>query len=92
MKTGTNVRIYAENTVGKKENGEPEDVGIIIEGVKVLSNNGSVILAFIMLFGLVYALESSYPEKLKCTFEFIQKVIMNLDPHMLNTKEEQLNM
>ena len=79
--------IYA---AGKNEYGEPEDVGVVIEGVNVLNNIGSVILGFIMLFGLIYALDLSYPDKFKYTFEFIQKIIMNLDAHKLNTKIEQL--
>lgn len=69
---------------------EPEDVGIVIEGLKVLNNVGSVILGFIMLFGLIYALDLSFPENLKYTFEFFQKIIMNLDGHKLNTKIQQL--
>lgn len=69
---------------------EPEDVGIVIEGTKVLSQVGSVIMGFILMFGLVYALDLSFPENLKYTFEFCQKIIMNLDGHKLNTKIQQL--
>ena len=76
-------------TVGEKKE-EPEDVGILIESTRVLNNNGSVILALITLFGLIYALDLSYPDKLKSTFEFIQKVVMNLDPQKLSPKVEQL--
>ncbi|XP_051996479.1 uncharacterized protein LOC127653727 [Xyrauchen texanus] len=69
---------------------EPEDVGVVIEGIKVLSNLGSVIMGFIMLFGLIYALDLSFPDNLKYTFEFFQKIIMNLDGHKLNAKIQQL--
>ena len=69
---------------------KPEDVGIVIEGVKVLNQVGSVIMAFIMLFGLIYALDLSFPGNLKYSFEFLQKIIMNLDGHKLNTKIQQL--
>lgn len=62
------------------------DVGVVIEGIKVLSNVGSVIMGFIMLYGLIYALDLSFPDNLKYTFEFFQKVIMNLDGHKLNAK------
>lgn len=71
-------------------NEEPEDVGVVIEGVKVLNNLASVTMGFIMLFGLIYALDLALPENLKYTFEFFQKVIMNLDGHKLNTKIQQL--
>ncbi|CAM4578920.1 unnamed protein product [Leuciscus chuanchicus] len=67
-----------------------EDIGVVIEGIKVLSNLACVILAFIMLFGLIYALDLSFPDNLKYTFEFIQKIIMNLDGHRLIAKIQQL--
>uniref|UniRef100_A0A8C9XZN7 Uncharacterized protein n=1 Tax=Sander lucioperca TaxID=283035 RepID=A0A8C9XZN7_SANLU len=69
---------------------EPEDVGVVIEGIKVLSNLGTVIMGFVMLFGLIYALDLSFPDNLKYTFEFFQKIIMNLDGHKLNAKIQQL--
>ncbi|XP_077090383.1 uncharacterized protein LOC143741778 [Siphateles boraxobius] len=69
---------------------EPEDIGVVIEGIKVLSNLGSVIMGFVMLFGLIYALDLSFPDNLKYTFEFFQKIIMNLDGHKLNAKIQQL--
>ena len=69
---------------------EPDDIGVVIEGVKVLNNVRSATMAFIMLFGLIYALDLSFPDNLKYTFEFVQKIIMNLDGHRLNTKIEQL--
>lgn len=83
----TQMGIY---TIARDGEEEPQDVGIVIEGVKVLHNLSSVIEAFIMLLGLIYALDLSYPDNLKYTFEFCQKVIMNLDGHKLNTKVQQL--
>uniref|UniRef100_A0AAQ5ZT10 Uncharacterized protein n=1 Tax=Amphiprion ocellaris TaxID=80972 RepID=A0AAQ5ZT10_AMPOC len=84
---GTTMGIY---TIRREGVEEPVDVGIMVEGIKVLSNIGSAILGFIMLFGLIYALELSFPDNLKYTFEFFQKIIMNLDGHKLNTKIQQL--
>ena len=69
-----------------------EDIWIVIEGVKVMSKVESVIQAFVALFGLIYALDLSYPDKLKYTFEFVQKVLMLMDGHKLNTKILQLKM
>ena len=76
----------------REGDGEPEDVGAVIEGVKVLTNVGSVIMAFIMLFGLIYALDLSFSDNLKYTFEFSQKILMNLDGRKLNIKVQQLKM
>ncbi|CAM4513279.1 unnamed protein product [Leuciscus chuanchicus] len=67
-----------------------EDIGVVIEGIKVLSNLACVILAFIMLFGIIYSHDLSFPDNLKYTFEFIQKIIMNLDGHRLIAKIQQL--
>uniref|UniRef100_A0AAZ1WWD1 Uncharacterized protein n=1 Tax=Oreochromis aureus TaxID=47969 RepID=A0AAZ1WWD1_OREAU len=71
---------------------EPEDVGVVIEGTTVMNNLGSVIMAFIVLFGLIYALDLSYPNDLKYTFEFCQKILMNLDGQRLSTKMQQMKL
>lgn len=55
-----------------------------------MSNLDCIILAFIMPFGFIYALELSFPDNLKYTFEFIQMIIMNVDGHKLNTNIQQL--
>ncbi|XP_039889832.1 uncharacterized protein LOC120734850 isoform X2 [Simochromis diagramma] len=64
---------------------EPEDVAVVIEGTTVMNNLGSVIMAFIVLFGLIHALDLSYPNDLKYTFELCQKNLMNLDGQRLST-------
>nr|XP_024660671.1 uncharacterized protein LOC112435892 [Maylandia zebra] len=71
---------------------EPEDVGVVTEGTTVMNNLGSVIMAFIVLFGLIYALDLSYPNDHKYTFEFCQKILMNLDGQRLSTKMQQMKM
>lgn len=38
--------------------------------------------ALVLLFGLIYALHLEYPLKLKCFFEFIQIVLLNLNDGM----------
>lgn len=77
-------------TIRRDAHVEPQDVGVVIEGIKVLSNVGSVIMGFVILFGLIYALDLAFPENLKYTFEFFQKIIMNLDGHKLSAKIQQL--
>ncbi|CAL8333148.1 unnamed protein product [Merluccius merluccius] len=85
--TTTVMGIYSIRRDGHEE---PEDVGVVVEGIKVLNNLASVTKAFIMLFGLIYALDLTFPDNLKYTFEFLQKIIMNLDGHKLNLKIQQL--
>uniref|UniRef100_A0AAQ5ZWT5 Uncharacterized protein n=1 Tax=Amphiprion ocellaris TaxID=80972 RepID=A0AAQ5ZWT5_AMPOC len=83
----TTMGIY---TIRREGVEEPVDLGIVIEGIKVPSNIGNVILGFILLFGLIYALDLSFPDHMKYTTEFFQKFRMSLDGHKLNTKIQQL--
>ncbi|XP_045898695.1 uncharacterized protein LOC123966596 isoform X2 [Micropterus dolomieu] len=65
---------------------EPEDIGIVLEGIKVLQYLDTVALAVAMLFGLIYALNLSYPADLRYTFEVVQKIFMELDGSKLSNK------
>ncbi|CAB1438524.1 unnamed protein product [Pleuronectes platessa] len=65
--------IMGTYTVRRDGDVEPEDVGIMIEGIKVMENLGRVIMMFIMLFGIINALDRSFPDNLMYTFEFIKK-------------------
>ena len=64
----------------------PQDIGIILEGQQVLSELPSVANAVAILMGLLYALNLEYPKTLKLTFEYIQKVLMELDPKGMTMK------
>ncbi|XP_071376114.1 uncharacterized protein [Centroberyx affinis] len=66
------------------------DVGVVLEGVEVLHNLQSVTLGCVMLFGLIYALNLSYPKDVKCTFEVFQKILMELDTTKLSPKVQAL--
>lgn len=75
----TTMGIYVVRKEGADDEEEPETVGVVIEGVELFSELRSISYAFVMLFGLIYALNLNYPLELKYTFEFIQKVLMDLD-------------
>ncbi|KAK3534152.1 hypothetical protein QTP86_002298 [Hemibagrus guttatus] len=55
-----------------KEVADAADIGVVIEGVMLL-HNLSISFGIMMLFGLIYALNLSYHQSLKFTFEFFQK-------------------
>ncbi|XP_032379998.1 uncharacterized protein LOC116694379 [Etheostoma spectabile] len=61
----------------------PHDIGIVIEGVQVLHELPSVPHACAMLFGLIYALNLSYPSEHKYTFDALQKIFMEILPKKL---------
>ena len=67
----TTVGIYVVKEHASSD--EAEDIGLVLEGIKVLENLDNVALAVAMLFGLMYALNLSYPADLRYTFEVIQK-------------------
>uniref|UniRef100_A0A8C8DFA3 Uncharacterized protein n=1 Tax=Oryzias sinensis TaxID=183150 RepID=A0A8C8DFA3_9TELE len=48
---------------------EGKDSGVVLEGIRVLQNLENVAMAVAMLFGLMYALNLSYPQNLRYTFE-----------------------
>ncbi|KAK7925484.1 hypothetical protein WMY93_007794 [Mugilogobius chulae] len=75
----TVIGIYAILHEADDENNDPEEVGVIIEGVIVLRDLRELSIAFPLLFGLMYVLNLNYPQDLKYTFEFFQKVLMELD-------------
>jgi hypothetical protein len=72
----------------------PQDFLIVLEDEVVMSAK-SWVSALVLIFGLLYALHISYPKKLTVFFEFIQKVLLNLDdgkarPKLLALKNELL--
>ncbi|KAK3559694.1 hypothetical protein QTP86_017670 [Hemibagrus guttatus] len=54
------------------------NVAVLLEEELVMDNLGDFIKAFILLFGLLYALNIEYPKDLKYTFEAVQKIFVNL--------------
>ena len=68
------------------ERESPTDVSIIVEGVEVLSGVSDMATACSLLFGVIYAMNLSYPKELKYIFEVIQKVFMELDSNRFSPK------
>ncbi len=64
----------------------PLDIGIVIEGIKVLNELPSVPHACAMSFGLIYALNLSYPGELKYTFDALQKIFMEIEPKKMTCR------
>ena len=50
---------------GAEPTDDPEDIGIVLEGLEVLSELRSVPFAVAMLLGLIYALNLSDPPELR---------------------------
>ncbi|KAL7382913.1 hypothetical protein ABVT39_001568 [Epinephelus coioides] len=86
----TLIGIYVIQHPGASVDELPEDVGIIVEGVQVLSGLKDVATACALLFGIIYDLNLSYPTDLRYMFEFIQKILMELDTHRLSAKIQVL--
>uniref|UniRef100_A0A3B3H3E1 Uncharacterized protein n=1 Tax=Oryzias latipes TaxID=8090 RepID=A0A3B3H3E1_ORYLA len=69
---------------------EGKDIGVVLEGIMVLQNLENVAMAVAMLFGLMYALNLSYPQNLRYMFEVLQKIIMELNEGELSNKVRAL--
>lgn len=57
----------------------PARTAVVVEDEFVLSDIPTFPEAFVLLFGLKYALHLDYPRKFLHTFTFIQKMLMGLD-------------
>lgn len=69
---------------------EPVEIGIIIDGVEVLSELSSVASACAMLFGLIYSLDLKYPDELKYSFETFQKIVMDIESRKMSKRIQNL--
>ncbi|XP_033990326.1 uncharacterized protein LOC117497530 isoform X2 [Trematomus bernacchii] len=72
-----------------KDGGEPghyDDVGIFVEGLIILDNIGSVARACAIMLGVIYTLNMAYPKELRYYYEFIQKVLLQMDGERLSPK------
>ncbi|XP_066527645.1 uncharacterized protein [Hoplias malabaricus] len=82
-------------TKGGSTDGSPLEAGIVLEGVQVIAGLQSVPNACVILIGLMYAVNLSYPKSPRYTFEFFQKMLLELDsgklsPRILSLKNKLL--
>lgn len=70
----------------------PCDIGVVIEGVQVLGNLQSLAHVCAMLFGLIYALNLSYPSELKNTFDALRKIFMEIEGKKMTRRVCSLNL
>ena len=68
----------------------PSSVAVILEGDLVLDDLSSYPEAFCLLFGLVYALHLDYPRSMRYSFEFIQKILLDIGQNKLSPKMQTL--
>ncbi|CAL8258511.1 unnamed protein product [Arctogadus glacialis] len=74
----------------KTSTSEDPDVGIVVDGIKVLSALSNMPRACSMLVGLAYAVNLAYPKELRYTFEAFQKLFLELDSSKLSPKVNSL--
>nr|XP_024659322.1 uncharacterized protein LOC106674778 [Maylandia zebra] len=80
------MKIYKIKAVGSEE----DDIGIVLEGVRVMPALGNFPRACAMLVGLTYAVDLAYPKELKYTLEVFQKLFLELDCAKLSPKVNSL--
>ena len=72
------IEVVSSNSSTSRSLSNGVNVAIVLEEEVVLENMGDFVSAFIVLFGLLYALNMEHNKDLKCTFEFIQKVFLKM--------------
>uniref|UniRef100_A0AAY5ETS6 Uncharacterized protein n=1 Tax=Electrophorus electricus TaxID=8005 RepID=A0AAY5ETS6_ELEEL len=68
----------------------PDDIGIVIKGVRVITGLKDLAIACAVLLGLIYTWSLSYPMQLNNTFDVFQKCFLELDFHKLSKKVQFL--
>ena len=63
----------------------------IIKGTEVLDDRRYVAKACLLLMGFIYAMNLSYPAKMKYTFEVFQKLFLELDVLKMSPKVQSLH-
>ena len=89
LMTGTVCGLLIGHT-GPLEEAFPSDaffsVALVVEEKAILHNIRDVPTAFALLLAAIYCLNLEYPTCMKRLFEFLQKVLMELDPDSCSAK------
>lgn len=67
-----------------------DDIGIVVDGIRVLTALDNFPKDCSMLVGLAYALNLAYPKELRYTFEVFQKLLLRVDFSKLSPKVNSL--
>ncbi|XP_076848035.1 uncharacterized protein LOC143519518 isoform X1 [Brachyhypopomus gauderio] len=62
------------------------NVAVVVEEAVVLHEIRDVPTGFAMLMGTIYCLNLQYPHKMKYSFEFLQKVVMKMNPDQCSAR------
>ncbi|XP_068564353.1 uncharacterized protein [Cebidichthys violaceus] len=69
---------------------ESTATAVVLEGTVVMDDLDNLPHAMCLLFRLIYALNFEYPQQLRYTFEFIQRVLLSLGQKSLKPKIQSL--
>ncbi|KAI5088003.1 sterile alpha motif domain-containing protein 3-like [Silurus meridionalis] len=75
---------------GASTSNSPKNIGIVIEGMEVITGLGDTARACSVLLCLTYVLNLDYPRQLKYTCEVFQKLFLELDDSKLSNKFQSL--
>ncbi|XP_017165624.1 uncharacterized protein LOC103461900 [Poecilia reticulata] len=62
------------------------DVAVVVEETIVLHNIKDVTLGFATLMGVIYCVNLKYPDDMKYSFEFLQRVVMKIKPDQASAR------
>uniref|UniRef100_A0A3Q3F7X0 Uncharacterized LOC108245180 n=1 Tax=Kryptolebias marmoratus TaxID=37003 RepID=A0A3Q3F7X0_KRYMA len=62
------------------------DVAVVVEETIVLHNIKDVAQSFAMLMGVIYCVNLKYPDDMKYSFEFLQRVVMKIRPDQASAR------
>lgn len=68
------------------DNGHHDVTGISVDGVMILDNIGSAAQACAVMLGVIHTLNLAYPKEQRRCYEFIQKVLIQMDGEKLSPK------
>ena len=76
-------------TEGRTDDALPREVfdaAVVVEETIVLHKFKDIATSFAMLIGIIYCMNLEYPRDLKYSFEFLQKVVMKIQPEQASAR------